>query len=531
MAQFAAAQSKLPSATERQVESIRTYYQTQFGREYSSRNAREAAPIDSMLAGHSSKTQYLQYQYIAGNRHPLGSKHLLDYAADQTDYQRVHQQYHSTIRQYLESFGFYDIFLVDSATGMIVYSVFKELDYMTSLKSGPYAASGIGKAFAAANKMSDPNGSHLTDFSPYTPSYEDSASFIASPIFKDGQKIGVLIFQMPIDNINSVMTSGEQWQETGLGASGEIYLVGQDQTLRSESRFLIEDPDGYFDALKKANIDDGILETIRSKKAGLGRQPVDTDASRRALSGESGFDIILDYREVSVLSAYAPLEIMGLKWGIMAEIDEAEALESVGTLKQSIAGTVVMISVLFAVIAFGLAYVFDGKLLKPLRSANEGMHNIALGDGDLTKRIPLEGNDEFTELAENFNQFAQKIQNTVQIISRNTDVLGNNLDATTSLANTSLIKLEEQQSRSAQTNHSVSEVATSIIEVAQKTEEVSSSSAAASQDTIKANELFSRTQMSMNHLCDKIEGSIGHREPTQQERADRAGGRCDQRHS
>jgi methyl-accepting chemotaxis protein len=43
------------------------------------------------------------------------------------------------VRNYLEKFGYYDIFLVDPETGDIVYSVFKELDYSTSLIDGPYA--------------------------------------------------------------------------------------------------------------------------------------------------------------------------------------------------------------------------------------------------------------------------------------------------------------------------------------------------------------------------------------------------------
>ena len=38
--------------------------------------------------------------------------------------------------------------------------------------------------------------------------------------------MGVLLFQMPIDKINAVMTSNSDWKNVGLGDSGETYLVG-----------------------------------------------------------------------------------------------------------------------------------------------------------------------------------------------------------------------------------------------------------------------------------------------------------------
>ena len=66
------------------------------------------------------------------------------------------------------------------------------------------------------------------DFKRYTPSYEAPASFIASPIFDGDKKVGVAIFQMPIDRINGVMGF-----RSGMGETGESYLVGPDNLVRS----------------------------------------------------------------------------------------------------------------------------------------------------------------------------------------------------------------------------------------------------------------------------------------------------------
>ncbi|MEW7983841.1 MAG: hypothetical protein AB2812_14030 [Candidatus Sedimenticola endophacoides] len=102
---------------------------------------------------------------------------------------------HAIFRDFQRRFGYYDIFLVEPERGHIVYSVFKELDFATSLKDGSFAQSAIAEVFRLANQATDPDYYALTDFAPYSPSYRDPASFIASPIFDGEERVGVLIFQ------------------------------------------------------------------------------------------------------------------------------------------------------------------------------------------------------------------------------------------------------------------------------------------------------------------------------------------------
>ncbi len=51
------------------------------------------------------------------------------------------------ISSFRQRFGYYDIFLVDAQSGDIVYTVFKELDFSTSLKDGPYSKTNIGRCY------------------------------------------------------------------------------------------------------------------------------------------------------------------------------------------------------------------------------------------------------------------------------------------------------------------------------------------------------------------------------------------------
>ncbi|MFQ5687713.1 MAG: methyl-accepting chemotaxis protein, partial [Candidatus Scalindua sp.] len=322
--------------TDSQLEDYKTalknYYTSDFTNEYKSQNNGKNPNAVNFLSQLDEDSIALQYYYIKANQNELGEKHKLDFAEDESDYSRLHAKYHPIIRDYLEQFGYYDIFLVDPDSGDIVYSVFKELDFTTSLKDGPYANTNFGRVFNEVNNSNDPNFVKLVDFEPYAPSYEGAASFIASPIYDGSEKVAVLIFQMPIDKVNAVMTSGQDWKNVGLGESGETYIIGDDLAMRSQSRFLIEDKEGYFAMMKGLGAGQDLLETIKAKESTILLQTVETKGTRAAVSGKTNVEIFPDYRDVPVLSAYAPLDIEGVNWVIMSEIDEAEALSSVTIL-------------------------------------------------------------------------------------------------------------------------------------------------------------------------------------------------------
>ena len=162
-------------------------------------------PTEAFLKGLDADSIALQHAYIKANQHPLGSKHLLESASGKTTYNEIHAEVHPVVASYLDKFGYYDIFLVDPETGDIVYSVFKELDYSTSLIDGPYAQTNFGEAFRKANAAGNKDAVVLVDYKQYPPSYEAPASFIASPIFDGDEKVGVALFQMPLDRISVIM--------------------------------------------------------------------------------------------------------------------------------------------------------------------------------------------------------------------------------------------------------------------------------------------------------------------------------------
>ncbi len=179
-------------------------------------------------------TKHLQTTYIVANENAVGSKNEFLRGADSTYYTDQHAKFHPLFDDFLNKFGFYDIFLIDNRDGRIVYSVFKEIDYGTSLKTGPFKNTNLAKAFNRVlfnsfDGMPDSEYVSVVDFEPYAPSYGVPAGFIAAPIYDQDKLIGVLAFQMPVDHINGIMTSHNSWKDIGLGESGETYLVGADK--------------------------------------------------------------------------------------------------------------------------------------------------------------------------------------------------------------------------------------------------------------------------------------------------------------
>ncbi|MFT4600532.1 MAG: serine phosphatase RsbU (regulator of sigma subunit) [Arenicella sp.] len=349
----------------------------------------------------------LQDLFISSNENPIGDKHYLSQTADQTSYGQAHETYHPLIRSYLEKFEFYDIFLVDNESGHIIYSVYKEVDFGTSLIDGPYANSNLAEAFKEASQATDKDFVKLVDFEPYHPSYNAPAAFMASPVFDGDQNVGVLIFQMPIKKINDIMTNRHEWADVGLGESGETYIVASDFTLRNQSRFFIEDRENYFKMIEKIGTDEITINQIKNFESTVGLQVVETEGTIGALNGETDSKIFDDYRGVSVLSSYKPLIIRDMDWVIMSEIDKEEAFSHVYDLRRNI--IVIFIGLLISIIF--ASFFISKKITKPIKELTARAEEFA--NGNLEVKIEPRGEDEIGVLSKSFIHMQDSMQDLV----------------------------------------------------------------------------------------------------------------------
>jgi signal transduction histidine kinase len=195
--------------------------------------------------------------------------------------------------------------------------------------------------------------------------------FLASRI---PESQSILILEIPHQVINNIMVS--QTPDNGLGRSGETYLVGNDYLMRSSSRFM----------------DDAVL-----------KQKVTSEAVQRALNGETGTAIILDYRNIRCLSSFGKVKSDDFSWMILAEMDFSEAMKPVDSIRNSI----LLISVLIASAIFLFAFLVARKIILPLKRLQKASEQI--GEGNFEIHLKVTSTDEIGSLTETFNQMSQQL--------------------------------------------------------------------------------------------------------------------------
>jgi signal transduction histidine kinase len=185
----------------------------------------------------------------------------------------------------------------------------------------------------------------------------------------------ILALAVSIDAINAIMLNNDPL--SGLGLSGETYLVGSDFMMRSTSRFQ----------------PNSILRTL-----------VKTHPVSDALAGKTGAMITNDYRNIQVLSSYGLIRVPGLHWAILAEIDEKEAMVPVYEVRTRM----LLFSVIIIVVFFGFVWFISRRITKPLVRLRDATVNLGKGQYDI--ELPVETRDEIGELIESFNIMARQIK-------------------------------------------------------------------------------------------------------------------------
>ncbi len=358
------------------------------------------------------------------------------------EYKQIWEKESGDLASYMTTYGYYDIFIICAKHGHVMYTAAKESDLGTNLSTGPYKNSGLAKVW---QRVKTTKKAVFQDFEPYAPSNNEPAAFIGYPVFDDkGALKSVVALQLSIEAVNEIMQ-----QRDGMGETGETYLVGQDKRMRSNS---FRDPTGH---------------SVNASFAGdVSNNGVDTQASRNALNGKTGDEIVIDYNGNPVLSAYTPLQIGDTQWALIAEINEAEVNRPIQKMAQHT--FIIGITILIFIALF--AFVIAAKITKTLTQAVDFAKVIS--DGDLTKQVDIHQKDEIGILANALNEMGTNLRTMFRDISSGVQTL--------SSASTELSAISSQMSsNSEQTTGKANAVAAAAEEMSVNMDSV----AAASEET------------------------------------------------
>ncbi|MGE4292061.1 MAG: methyl-accepting chemotaxis protein [Desulfovibrio sp.] len=270
---------------------------------------------------------------------------------------------------YVKTLGYEDAILADDY-GWVIYSYNKSALVGQNLKTGPLKDSNLGRAFAEAVR-GEPS---FADVEPFVPLNGEPAAFIAVPVRSHvGDVQGVAILQLPLTEIGKAMQTG-----TGMGESGECYLVGQDLLMRSDAR---NDPRQH---------------SVRASFANPAQGRMDTEPVRAALAGGDLARVSENYAGREVLAASTPFSLGGTSWALVAEIGASEAFAPVWRLRIAALGLGLVTSLLLGLISWRIV---RRQLLKPLAVIDGFLGKVAAGD--YTARLEGDFKAEMAELAGN----------------------------------------------------------------------------------------------------------------------------------
>ncbi len=389
-----------------QQQSIVNYYNNVFAKD---EDAQTGNTVDVQgLLPVANAQRYLQANYTAPN--PDSSAGIkIDDAHDGSPWSATNARFNDFFREIVTRFGFEDALLIDAA-GNIVYTAYKGVDLGSNVLTGPYRGGTLTDAYTKAMQTNDVDYVGITDFSDYQPADEPTA-WMVSPVGSDGRVEGVMALQFPISKINSLMTMDKRWEESGMGKTGETFIVGPDDLMRSNSRLFVEDPKRFVAEVVKAGTPPDVAQDSVRQKTTVLVQPVATAATRLAQQGQRGTLIAVDYLGRDTLQAYGPVDIPGLHWTVVAKIDTSEAFAPVAAFTRKLVLSTVLIIFFVCLAAMLLARLF----VRPIRRLEAGAQRISAGNYDVN--LPVLSRDEFGELTTTFNDMSRNLAVKDELLS------------------------------------------------------------------------------------------------------------------
>lgn len=223
----------------------------------------------------------------------------------------------------------------------------------------------------------------------FEPTENGKKMIIVSPIYalddkKNDESIGVVISRIRTESLDNILSD-----TSGLGKTGEVYMVSDGFLMLSESRFISN---------------------------AVFKQKVDTIPVQKCFrEGENHSGIYLDYREVSIYgSSYCAND---LGFVLLAEIDESETTEPVLILQNRIFQTGFVIITAMIVAAFLISKSMTRPLIKLKNAANQ------VANGDFNVRTNITTKDEIGELSQAFDLMTEKLQKSLIEIKEKEEVI------------------------------------------------------------------------------------------------------------
>ena len=355
---------------------------------------------------------HLQYDYILKNPFPDLRRKMQD-AGNGNDYSRVHAKYHHVFQKIIETYGYYDIYLIDYDSQNVIYGVNKDRDLGTSLKVGPYRDSNLAKVVKLCVETDNPDSVFFSDFEPDEAHLGEPTQYVASPIFDGQKRLGILALQISTAHLEDVVSGQRGWQRDGLGQTGRSNIIGPDYRLRTKARSFLENPEQFLAQFKAEGTAEETIERIRAHNSTILQAEIRLPSVTAALAGNEGSAIEKSpFGPTLSLVSFMPLNIEGLHWVFESRMDTAEAFKPITDMQHFFIwwGAVIFL------LTVTTALLMTRLILRPVDALANAARRVAAGD--LTAKADWKSEDELGMLCDTFNSMTKSIRDKTELIEQ-----------------------------------------------------------------------------------------------------------------
>lgn len=295
----------------------------------------------------------------------------------------------------IQNKGFYDVVFVDK-DGTILYSLKQGKDLGTNIFTGTYQTSKFAYAVLKSSETLKPQ---FSDLEPYNTILTTLSGHFVQPMLDENNAIiGYVALQITMDRINQIIQ-----QNSGYGETGQAYIVGKDQLLRSSTRFGTDD-----EILQKRINNTKVNEWFRyleyrDNPTLLEKYELAPDKVSNYDTDEEGKYVLGIFRNLDFLEEY------GVSWVLFEEIEHSEAFAYARRLSDLVKLTflITILSVFF------ISILVTRWFVSPIKQLSAWAKEVA--EGTLESHTIKAPSNEIGEMVTTFNQLVNTMQSYANI--------------------------------------------------------------------------------------------------------------------
>ncbi|APC16431.1 chemotaxis protein [Pseudomonas frederiksbergensis] len=292
---------------------------------------------------------------------------------------------------------------------------------------------------------------------------------LATPVQHQNQMIGVAGADIDLSSISAIINS------LNFGGHGHAFIVSAD------GKILIH-PDSKL-----------VLKSL-AEAYPAGAPKISPGMKEVEVNGKSQF---ISFTHIN--------GVPSADWYVALVLDQDAAFSMLSEFRTS----AIIAMVIAVVIIITLLGMLIRVLMQPLLTMGRAMHDIAEGEGDLTKRLTIHGQDEFGALGTSFNRFVERIHTSIREVASATGQVNEVALRVVSASNSSMFNSDQQASRTSSVAAAINQLGAAAQEIAQNAALASQHSSDARSLAEDGQQVVDKTITAMQQLSAKISDSCG----------------------